>query len=48
MSRKKKLQRFVLTALNNSWSIEGEPVAVDRIQKEVLDGNRYKRRSSNG
>lgn len=31
MLRKKKLQRFVLTALNNSWSIEGESVAVDRI-----------------
>lgn len=43
-----KIKRFILTALNNSWSIEGEPVAVDRIQKEVLDGSRYKRRSSNG
>lgn len=48
MLRKKKLQRFVLTALNNSWSIESEPVAVGRIQNEVLDGNWYKRRSSNG
>lgn len=43
-----KIKRFILTALNNSWSIEGEPVVVGRIQKEVLDGNWYKRRSSNG
>ena len=43
-----RIKRFILIALNNSWSIEGEPVAVDRIQKEVLDGNWYKRRSSNG
>lgn len=26
-----RIKRFVLTALNNSWSIEGESVAVDRI-----------------
>lgn len=45
---KVRIKRFVLTALNNSWSIEGESVAVDRIQKEVLDGNWHKRRSSNG
>ena len=43
-----RIKRFVLTALKNSWSIEGESVAVDRISKEVLDGNWYKRRSSNG
>ena len=46
MSRK-KLQRFILTAPNNSWSSDGESVAVDRIHKEVLNGNWYKRRSSN-
>ena len=45
---KVRIKRFILTALNNSWSIEGESVAVDRIQKEVLDGNWHKRRSSNG
>lgn len=48
MLRKKELQRFILTALNNSWSIEGEPVAVVRTEKEVLDGKWHKRRSSNG
>ena len=43
-----RIKRFILIALNNSWSTEGESVAVDRFRMEVLNGNWYKRRSSNG
>lgn len=32
-----RIKRFILIALNNSWSTEGESVAVDRFRMEVLN-----------